>query len=69
MENRVLKLLEFDGVITWSSWFEPNVEEMLNPKNQMLRNKYGNQTGVAELMFDQSNCDRLRDCHSPRYGE
>ena len=29
-------------------------------------NKYGTRTGVAKLMFDQLNCDHLRDGHSPR---
>ena len=32
-------------------------------------NKYGTRTGVAKLMFDQLNCDHLRDGHSPRDGD
>ena len=33
---------------------------------ELNKNKYGTRTGVAKLMFDQLNCDHLRDGHSPR---
>ena len=34
-----------------------------------IHNKYGTRTGVAKLVFDQKNCDHLRDGLSPRYGD
>ena len=35
----------------------------------MKINKYGTRTGVAELMFDQLNCELFRGGHSPKDGE